>query len=145
MDQLFDTDFDQDCDSETFEADGIQFRVGGPTDWEQLLHRARPEHLCAQVDVFDAAEAVMAGIREHLQEEPRDALVVGLTRLVMERRTQYEAFLGTDPGGKDPEARRSRAWNWLGVWDRWRDFWRLRHGHTYLDKNGDGVACESLR
>jgi len=21
----------------------------------------------------------------------------------------------------------------------------LRHGHTYLDKNGDGVACESLR
>ena len=21
----------------------------------------------------------------------------------------------------------------------------LRQGHTYLDKNGDGVACESLR
>jgi endonuclease YncB( thermonuclease family) len=21
----------------------------------------------------------------------------------------------------------------------------LRHGHTYLDRNGDGVACESLR
>jgi hypothetical protein len=21
----------------------------------------------------------------------------------------------------------------------------LKHGHTYLDKNGDGVACESLR
>ncbi|WP_411875367.1 excalibur calcium-binding domain-containing protein [Vulcanococcus limneticus] len=21
----------------------------------------------------------------------------------------------------------------------------MRQGHTYLDKNGDGVACESLR
>ncbi|WP_411875661.1 excalibur calcium-binding domain-containing protein [Vulcanococcus limneticus] len=21
----------------------------------------------------------------------------------------------------------------------------LMHGHTYLDKNGDGVACEPLR
>jgi hypothetical protein len=42
----------------------------------------------ALVDVIDTADAVALGIRESLKMEPTPELLVGLTRLVLEREAQ---------------------------------------------------------
>jgi hypothetical protein len=44
---------------------------------------------------------------------------------------------GTTPGGRRWRCRE------IGSYARAQEL--LRQGHTYLDSNGDGEACESLR
>ncbi len=46
------------------------------------------------------------------------------------------------PDGTTPSGRRYRC-SEIGSYDRAQEL--LRQGHTYLDGNGDGQACESLR
>jgi hypothetical protein len=46
------------------------------------------------------------------------------------------------PDGTTPGGRRYRC-SEIGSYDRAQEL--LRQGHSYLDGNGDGEACESLR
>ncbi|WP_255117434.1 MULTISPECIES: thermonuclease family protein [unclassified Synechococcus] len=63
----------------------------------------------------------------------------GITRPWDYRRARRSASIadGTTPGG-----RRYRC-SEIGAYDRAQEL--LRQGHNYLDGNGDGEACESLR
>jgi endonuclease YncB( thermonuclease family) len=63
----------------------------------------------------------------------------GITRSWDFRRGRAVAVI---PGGTTPGGRRYRC-SQIGSFARVQEL--LRQGHTYLDRNGDGVACESLR
>ncbi|CAK6692886.1 thermonuclease family protein [Synechococcus sp. BA-124 BA4] len=63
----------------------------------------------------------------------------GITRPWDFRRGRSAAEI---PDGTTPGGRRYRC-SEIGSYDRAQEL--LRQGHTYLDSNGDGQACESLR
>jgi len=63
----------------------------------------------------------------------------GITRPWDFRRGRRSAAI---PDGTTPGGRRYRC-NEIGSYARAQEL--LRQGHTYLDSNGDGEACESLR
>jgi endonuclease YncB( thermonuclease family) len=63
----------------------------------------------------------------------------GITRPWDFRRSRRSAAI---PDGTTPGGRRYRC-NEIGSYARAQEL--LRQGHTYLDSNGDGEACEALR
>ena len=63
----------------------------------------------------------------------------GITRPWDFRRGRRSAAI---PDGTTPGGRRYRC-NEIGSYARAQEL--LRQGHTYLDSNGDGEACEALR
>jgi endonuclease YncB( thermonuclease family) len=63
----------------------------------------------------------------------------GITRSWDFRRGRHSAAI---PDGTTPGGRRYRC-NGISSYERAKEL--LRQGHTYLDGNGDGEACESLR
>jgi hypothetical protein len=63
----------------------------------------------------------------------------GITRPWEFRRGRRAALI---PDGTTPDGRRYRCAE-IGSYARAQEL--LRQGHTYLDGNGDGEACESLR
>ena len=63
----------------------------------------------------------------------------GITRPWVFRRGRSSAVI---PDGTTPDGRRYRC-NEIGSYSRAQEL--LRQGHTYLDSNGDGGACEALR
>jgi endonuclease YncB( thermonuclease family) len=63
----------------------------------------------------------------------------GITRSWDFRRGRHSAAI---PDGTTPGGRRYRC-NGISSYERAQEL--LRQGHTYLDGNGDGEACESLR
>ena len=63
----------------------------------------------------------------------------GITRPWDFRRSRTAAVI---PDGTTPDGRRYRCKE-IGSYARAQEL--LRQGHTYLDSNGDGEACESLR
>jgi hypothetical protein len=63
----------------------------------------------------------------------------GITRPWDFRRGRRSAAI---PDGTTPGGRRYRC-NEIGSYARAQEL--LRQGHTYLDSNGDGAACEALR
>jgi endonuclease YncB( thermonuclease family) len=85
--------------------------------------------------------------REYLAAEDRASrhrygvwqLVGGITRPWNFRRERHGVVI---PDGTTPDGRRWHCQE-IGSYNRAQEL--LRQGHTYLDSNGDGEACESLR
>jgi len=58
------------------------------------------------------------------------------------RRNRKGASGATSPGGSSASSGKYRCKE-IGSWDRAQAL--LKQGHTYLDRDGDGEACESLK